>query len=176
MEVMSIMIKHLLRVLGLLVISCMGISAIAFADVPDPHGGQGRRPLPHPVYQYWIKKEFHNTSYSEDKLEIVLDYCAPKGTEIRYQLKDMAGNVIQQGADNNDALNGQISLVFNKPAVGQTYNIRFESSCYMSKVKTSFGIKKTDNPTLYGTWNCNYKISRDNNGDCEIDSYNVSDN
>lgn len=163
------MTKLILIVLSLMMVLCIGNASIALADVPDPYGNRINRRIPPPPIQYWISKEKHNSSFSQDKYAIVYDYMAPQGSEIQYKVKDEAGNILLQGTEIAEDKNGKIYLLLDKPEPEKTCTIKFESTCCLAMVKTSFGMKKTDNPVFVDSMSFAYKVTGSKSGYVDIE-------
>jgi len=162
------MTKKVLRILGLVMLFIMSVTAVALADVPDPYGRPQRRPMPVLADRYWISREGHYHNYGENKVAIELEYIAPQQTEINYKLLDKQENIVLEGTEQCEANRGKIMLVLPKPQAGETNEYSFESSCSKNVISTAFGIKKLDKPAFKGYWNCTYIVSASSTGEINI--------
>lgn len=163
------MFRKALKIISMLMILCLNIACIAFADVPSI----AKRPMPVPgSNQYWVYNESFYSSYGEGKCAVILTYKAPLGSEVQYELNDDAGNLITKGVEKSEKYGGQITLTFATPPAGNTQVLHFNSSCYVTMIKTSYGMKRMNNPRYIDSWKSSYIVKTTQDGNVEIDSVN----
>lgn len=162
------MTKRILHIISLIMVLCLGIASVAFADVPNPYG-RPKRPIPQPVEQFWVYREADSYNKDMDNFTIDIFYKAPIGCDVEYAVKDDKGNLILKNVVTNEEENGQFSLVLEKPAVGKIRFYNLEAQCYKAMVKTPFGFKRMNNRQYLSSWNQIYTVTAKENGDLEIE-------
>lgn len=162
------MVKRFWHIISLIMISCLSIVSVAFADVPNPYG-RPKGPLPPPPEQFWIYREaeFYNKDMENFTIEIY--YKAPMGCDVEYTVKDDKGNLILKNVVTNEEENGQFSLVLEKPAPRKIRFYNLEAQCYKAMVKTPFGLKRMEKREYFASLNQIYTVTAKENGDLEIE-------
>lgn len=153
------MTKRVFLILSLIMTLCLGISAVAFADVPDIGG---KRPIPPSINTFRMYRECD--AHRGGRMRIDFYFTNPAGSTVEYFMNDIDGNTLEQGVVECDSNKGQFALEFALPEPGKSCDYVVLANCYKDRVKTFFGYKKLDKREEVGSFGRAYTIKCDEDG------------